>query len=77
LPALTTIAGEEAAKQQIHGRIQILGNGTPLVRTWMRKACSLMPSKHAPAEIRSNRIIPRLHQSEAGATPPAIASGAM
>ena len=24
------------------------GSGTPLVRTWMRKACSLMPSKHAP-----------------------------
>ncbi|CAL5241961.1 hypothetical protein PASLES2_12260 [Pseudomonas aeruginosa] len=53
------------------------GSATPLASTWIRKALALTPSKQAPRVNCSSRIMPRLHQSEAAATPPAIASGAM
>ena len=49
------------------------GSTTPCVSTWIRNACSLVPSKHAPAVICSSKIMPRLHQSDAAATPPAAA----
>ena len=38
LPAFAAVTREQTSQQQIQRWIEALGNGTPLVRTWIRKA---------------------------------------
>ena len=75
-PPVLVIAREQPSSKFRQRGVKFSGSVIPRATRWRRKARSCTSSKQRPPVKSSSRMMPRLHQSDAGVDAAAIASGA-